>query len=115
MRALMPESSHGCRLVRADVVVGVLPVEEVGSEAGDGGRGLGAVVELLPVGTVGAFDAAVELGTARRETKEQDALLLAGVFELAHELGAAIHLDRFDDEGSASNQVVGVNGWRAWR
>ena len=51
-------------LVRADVVVGVLPVEEVGAEAGDGGRGLGAVVERLAVGTVGAFDAAVEFGTA---------------------------------------------------
>lgn len=58
-------------LVRADVVVGVFPGEEVGFEAGDGRWSIGAVVELFAEGAVGAFDTAVELGAAGRSSKRR--------------------------------------------
>lgn len=94
------------RLVGADVVVGVLPTAQVMGEAGDSRGGVRAVVELLAVGTVGTFDAAVELGAAGREFEEQDAVVAAGILELGHELGAAVDLDRPDGKRAALDECL---------
>ena len=54
------------------------PAAKVSFETGEGGGGGGAVVELLAVGAVGALDAAVELGAAWRQGKEEDGFLSEG-------------------------------------
>ena len=64
------------------------------------------LVELLGVGTIGAFDRAVELGRARGEDEQVEAALLAGLFELGGKLGTAIDLHRPDGEGHAVLQGV---------
>ena len=60
-------------LVRADVVVGVLPTEQLSRQAGDVRLRQAVVVELLAVGAVRPLDAAVELRAARWEEEEGDA------------------------------------------
>ena len=51
------------------------------------------VIELFPVRAMGAFDVAIELGTARWQDEEVDALGSAGLFEGGLELAAAVDLD----------------------
>lgn len=99
-------------LVRADVVVGVLPGAEVDFEAGDGGGGVRAVVELFPVGAVGTFDSAIEFRTAGREFEEEDTFLLAGIFELGHVLRPTVDLNGADGEGSAGDEFIEGAGCR---
>lgn len=65
-----------------------------------------AGVEFVAPGAVGAFDAAVEHGRPGRQDVELEALGLAGVLELGHELGAAIDLDGADREGQFGEQLV---------
>jgi hypothetical protein len=48
------------------------------------------LVELLGVGTLGAFDRAVELGRAQGQHEQAQAALLSGLFELGAELAPAI-------------------------
>jgi hypothetical protein len=50
------------------------------------------LAELFGVGTIGAFDGAVEFGRTQRENEQMETALLAGLFELAGELGTAIDL-----------------------
>ena len=57
-------------LVWADVVVVVFEAAQHVLEAGDGGCGVGDVVELVAIGTVGALDTPVELGAVGREQEE---------------------------------------------
>lgn len=88
------------------MVVGVLPATEVALEAGDGGSGVGAVVEFFAVGAVGPLDATVELGAAGWEFDEEDALLLAGVLEAGHEFRAAVDLDGADRKRAAFDECL---------
>src|SRR6266545_193278 len=85
-------------LVGADGVVRALPGEVVGAELGDGATHGEAFEELLGVGAIGTFDGAIELGAARWQDEEPQAVLLTGDFERAHELTAAIDLDGADGE-----------------
>src|SRR5207247_2022035 len=62
--------------------------------------------ELFLVGALGALDVAVQFGRARRQDEEFDATLAADIFELGHELGAAVHLDRFDGERHALKNCI---------
>src|SRR3990172_8298928 len=88
-------------LVWPVAVMNVLPSAEKLANAGEGGGVREAVVELLLVGALGTFNMAVELGEIGRQDEEFDAAQPAGVFELGHQLGAAVHLDRSDGEGHA--------------
>ena len=58
------------------------------------------------MGAVGAFDGAVEFGRARGQHEQVQAALLAGLFELGGELGAAIDLHRANGKGHAVLQGV---------
>ena len=51
---------------------------------------------------VAALDGAVELRSLGRQHVEGEALVGAGLFEVGHELGAAVDLDACDLEGVAS-------------
>ena len=91
----------GESLVGADMVVPVLPAAKVDRERGHGGIRRGVVVELLAVGAIGPFHAAVELGTAWWEQEELDGGVTHALFEDVHDLGAAIDLDGSYGEGHA--------------
>ena len=45
------------------------------------------LVELLGMGTIGAFDGAVEFGRTRGQHEQMEAALLTGEFEFGGELG----------------------------
>jgi hypothetical protein len=92
--------------MRSNEVVGFLPVFDEWVQLLDGGRQIGAGIELVAPRAVAAFDAAVELGHARRQDVELDILGLAGGFELGHELGAAIDLDALELEGQVGFQLI---------
>ena len=53
-------------------------------------------VEFVSPGELGAFDAAVEVGTFWRQDHELEAVFLAMILEDGHELGSAVDLDAFD-------------------
>ena len=58
------------------------------------------VPALRPDGAVDPLDQAVPLRPAGRQHQQLDAQLHAGPLELAHELGAAVHLDAADGIGA---------------
>src|SRR6266542_3276748 len=84
-----------------DGIVDGLPGEEWWPEGGHRPVEIGNLVELLLVGPLRPFDAAVELGRSGREHVQADAALPAGLLESGHELAAAVHLDRPDGERHA--------------
>src|SRR5271169_4874883 len=86
----------------ADGVVDVFPVPQLTIEFFHLQRARGDLVELFGVGTVGAFDGAVEFGRARGEDEQMQAALLAGEFELGGELTSAIDLQSADGKGHAA-------------
>jgi hypothetical protein len=57
------------------------------------------------MGTVGAFDAAVEFRTTGRQDEEANVVVGAGGFKLRHEFTAAIDLDRLDRDRERLLQV----------
>ena len=64
-----------------------------------------AIPEFFADGAIEAFDEAVEFGRVRGQDVKRDAGIAAGEFELTHEFGAAIDLDRADGEGHAFDQL----------
>src|SRR5579859_2928679 len=80
-------------------------VDEV-VEFGELVRQVVAGVELVSPRSVGAFDATVHFRGFWREDVEGNFFGLAGLFELGHELGAAIDLDASDWEGQLSGEFV---------
>lgn len=68
-------------LVRTNGAVGVFQSLEFAIEFSDGERKGADLIKLLGIGTVGAFDLAVELGGTGRQGKEPDAALLASLLE----------------------------------
>src|SRR6266849_2703932 len=106
-------------LVGTDVVVGVLPGAQEPPMYGDDLGDLCDVIELFPVRAMGAFDVAIELGTARWQDEEVDALGSAGLFEGGLELAAAVDLDGPHGEAetgksSARTRSAIVLFWRSW-
>src|SRR6266851_8638988 len=99
LRAFLVER-QGCDLAQGLVwpkgVVNVFPFAEELVDLGEGGGGSKPVVELLFVGALGPFDMSVQFRGAWRQDEESNATLTAGVLELSHELGAAVHLDGSD-------------------
>ena len=93
-------------LMRTDGVVDLFPLAEFAIEFFHFQRASGDLVELLGVGAVGAFDGAVEFGRARGQHEQMQAALLAGLFELGGELGAAIDLHGADGKGHAVLQSI---------
>src|SRR5690606_24899280 len=63
-------------------------------------------IELITPGAVAALDGAVELGAFGGQDVEGDGALSAGVLELGHELGSAVHLDSVDLEGHVGDELV---------
>ena len=63
-------------------------------------------VEFVSPGELGAFDAAVEVGTFWRQDHELEAVFLAMILEDGHELGSAVDLDAFDLERSGGDELV---------
>src|SRR5271170_1564285 len=63
-------------------------------------------VEFVSPGGLGAFDAAVEVGTFWRQDYELEAVFLAMILEDGHELGSAVDLDAFDLERSGGDELV---------
>ena len=80
-------------LVRAHGIVDAFPSPEIAIEGGELERVGDNRIELLGMGTLGAFDPAIELGRAGRQDEQAQAALLAGPFELGGELAAAVDLD----------------------
>jgi hypothetical protein len=78
--------------MRADGVVGVFPLAELGVEGRNRPGARGHLVELLGMRALGAFHRAVELGTAGRPREQRDAPLLTGGLEAGLKLGAPVHL-----------------------
>ena len=80
------------RRVGAHVVVEELVIGELGGGFADGERAVVESPELDAGGPLGAFDAAVPPGLSRRRDAEGDAPVPAGLFEVGHELAAAVDL-----------------------
>ncbi len=76
--------------MRSDVVVEVLVLGERRGDFGDGEFAAESAPEFDTRSVVGAFDTAVEFRAPWREDEEREFVVLAGSFELGHELGAAI-------------------------
>lgn len=74
-----------------------------------------AFPELAPHGAVEALDAAIELGTVRRQHVEGDVLGLTGGLEARHELGAAVDLNRLDRDWHPVHELVEERRGRAGR
>ena len=92
--------------MRADEVVGVLPVVDQRVQLLDAAGQIGAGVEFVAPRAVASFDAAVELRHAWRQHVELDVFGFAGGFELGHEFGAAVDLDGFKREGQIGLELV---------
>jgi len=67
---------------------------------------LGAGVELVSPCAVAALDGAVELWGSGRQDVEGQVFVGAGLFELGHELQAAVDLDGFDGVGHLEEDLV---------
>ena len=67
---------------------------------------VGAGVELIPPGSVAAFDGSVELGRSGREQVEGDFGVGAGLLELGHELRPAVDLNGSDGIGHLRAHAV---------
>ena len=80
----------------SDVVVEVLVLGERRGDFGDGEFAAESALEFDARCVIGAFDTAVEFRAPWREDEEREFVVLAGSFELGHELGAAIDLKGFD-------------------
>ena len=78
--------------MRADGVVDFFPVAEFAVELVHFQRTGRDLIELFGMGTIGAFHRAVEFGRTRRQNKQVNPTLLAGLLELGGKLGAAIDL-----------------------
>jgi len=64
------------------------------------------LVKLFGVGTIGAFDGAVEFGRTWRQDEQMEAALLAGLLELGSKLGTAVNLQGADGKRHAELQGV---------
>ena len=100
--------------MRSEVVVEVLVFDE-GSAGGGDGEFAGVEVPELDAGAVvGAFYAAIELRSSRRQDEQREAECLAGLLELGPELGAAVDLDGMEGEGQVLDhglqETLGVTG-----
>ena len=94
------------RLMRAVVVVealefGQLDVESTHAQLADAG-----LVELVAAGGVGAFHAAVMLGTFGRQREQGDAAPPAGGLELGRGLAAAVDLHRLEVERRLADEMA---------
>ncbi len=76
--------------MRSDVVVEVLVPGERRGDFGDGEFAAESAPEFDTRCVIGAFDTAVEFRAPWREDEEREFVVLAGSFELGHELGAAM-------------------------
>ena len=63
-------------------------------------------VEFVSPGAIATFDRAVHLRRLGREDEEPEALFLAGVLELGHELGSSVDLDGLHGEGHLGDDLV---------
>ena len=83
----------------SEVVVFLDGFLELASDLSDVVRGeVGLPVEVFSECSVGSLDASVVFWACGWEDEERDVELLAGLFELPHELGSAVDLDGFDFE-----------------
>ena len=65
-----------------------------------------AGVKLVSPGAITALDRSVELWRAGRQDIKGQLFVCAGLFELGHELGSAVDLDRFDRVGHLKENLV---------
>ena len=83
----------------SEVVVFLDGFLELASDLCDGARGeVGSPVEVFSECSVGSLDASVVFWACGGQDEERYVELLAGLFELPHELGSAVDLDGFDFE-----------------
>ncbi len=86
-------------------IVGDFPGTQSRLEGSEVEGAVMTIPELFADGAIEAFDEAVEFGRVRGQDVKRDAGIAAGEFELTHEFGAAIDLDRADGEGHAFDQL----------
>jgi len=84
----------------------VVPGKESGLDAVEVGGQIVDVIELVVVGTEGAFDASVALGVVGAVEVVGELEFADSGGELAEELRAAVRLDRLDGEGEAGEDFV---------
>ena len=93
-------------LVRSVVIVSVGEGVDEGLEFVDAAGQVVCGVEFVSPRGLGAFDAAVEVGTFWRQDHELEAVFPAMILEDGHELGSAVDLDAFDLERSGGDELV---------
>lgn len=100
---MMRKICGGCqiaeRLMGPDVIIRVLPVPLGSPQRGEVQFARVRFKEFFGVGPIGAFHRPIELGRARREDEEPNALLLTGLLKGRGELTAAIDLNGPDRHG----------------
>src|SRR5690554_6881133 len=82
--------------VRSEVVVEVLEGTDMLGDLFDVVWQVDDGIEFVSPSAVASFDGTIELWRPRRQDIEGDGLCGTGLFELGHELGAPVHLDRLD-------------------
>lgn len=70
------------------------------------GRKFVGFVELVSPCAIAAFDRSVELGRSGRQDVAGEALVLGGLLELGHELGAAVDLNGLDGKQLIGGDLV---------
>src|SRR2546429_6080163 len=90
----------------SDGVVDLCPVAKFAVELFHLQRAGRDLVKLFGVGTIGAFDGAVEFGRTWRQDEQMEAALLAGLLELGSKLGTAVNLQGADGKRHAELQGV---------
>jgi len=86
-------------------IVGDFPGTQSRLEGSEVEGAVTTIPELFADGAIEAFDEAVAFGRVRGQDVKRDAGIAAGEFELTHEFGAAIDLNRADGEGHAFDQL----------
>jgi len=96
----------GQRLVGADGVVGALPGAQLAVQLSQLQRVGRDLIKLFRVGTVRAFDRAIEFGGAWRQHEQVQTALLASLLELSRERRTAVDLQGADGKGHAVSERV---------
>ncbi len=92
------------RLVGTDRVVGVFPGAQLLVQLGDQPGAGGDLIEILLVGALGAFDAAVEFGGAGRQDKQAQAALVAWMTQYSAATNAVGV--KFSRRGSSTMKIL---------